>query len=71
MSLYRNEVLCNMAREHCQLWYSSRIKLVSMAIKAFGMAVCISKKGEIGFESITLILLLQYTAEMGWIWSFF
>ena len=35
------------------------------------MAVCVMKKGVVDYDAVTLVLVLQYTAEMGWINSIF
>ena len=36
-------------------------------IKTFGLILCITKKGAIGIDQVSLVLVMQYTAEMGWI----
>ena len=35
------------------------------------MAICVMKKGVVDYDAVTLVLVLQYTAEMGWINSIF
>ena len=71
VQLYRKEVIADLAEKSINKWYRNRIKLIALLLKSYGMALCIMKKGALGLESVTLILVMQYTSEMHWIWNVF
>ena len=71
VTLYKNQLLTEIAWEFISIWYGLRMELVQKFIKAFGLALCVLKKGQLDYDSVTLVLVLQYSAEMHWIGAFF
>ena len=56
-----------MTMTNCRSWYNGQIYWILKIIKTFGLLLCITKKGAIGIDQVSLVLVMQYTAEMGWI----
>ena len=67
VEIYNRELVMWLARTSCHHWYQCRFFMITTLIKAFGMTLCIYYKGSLGTDSVTLLLVMQYTADMGWI----
>ena len=54
--------------DFCNLRHANKIFVVEVIIQIFGVILIILQKGIT--DTVTVILVLQYTEETGWIWSF-
>ena len=71
VKLYECNEIISQAHEAVETWKEFRRDTLLLLVRVFGMAVCVMKKGVVDYDAVTLVLVLQYTAEMGWINSIF
>ena len=61
-------ILCEVTRTFCDNWYHTRMYFVTLLFSGYGTFLIISMKGIL--DPVTLLLIHQYTYEVGWVESF-
>ena len=61
-------ILCEITREFCGQWHEVRMFYVNKMFQIFGICLVIMQKGYT--DTVTLILLQDYTTNIWWIQAF-